>query len=116
MRRQLPRKGGGSSCGSLCPSSGLLSGGGAMGDQVGEQAKRSRHAGGQLPEKGQSCVDECALAVPRNEQGALARRLTRIVHRERRLVMVIPFAGEIEPALLHPALEVRRAEAVRRGE
>src|SRR5262249_33555651 len=103
QRDHLPRTGGGSSSA-------------AIGEQVREQPIRAGHARRQLPEEREAGVDERALAEPRDEEAALARRLAAVVHRQRGVVVRIPFACEIEPALLDPSLEVRRGDAIGRAQ
>src|SRR5437762_1069225 len=83
-------------------------------DEIREQPIRARDCFGELAEPCQAGVDEVSLAVPRREQAALERRLAGVAGREDRGEALVPLSGEVETALLHPALEVRRRDAIRR--
>src|SRR5688572_18060133 len=76
--------------------------------QVGEQTVGARHAGRELPEERQAGVDERARAVANDQQRALRWLLAGIVDLEDRSVLLVPLGGEVETALLDPALVVRR--------
>ena len=83
------------------------------GNEVREEAIRSGHARGELPEKREAGVDVVAFAVLRHEHAAWQRRFAGIVHREdRREMILVPTAGEIRAALLHPTLKVFFGDAV----
>src|SRR5262249_60124516 len=75
-------------------------------DHIGEDAIGAGNAGRQLAEPGVRREDVHALAVARIERAAGQRLLTRIVRLEHRLIPLVPFGGEIESPLLHPALEI----------
>ena len=83
--------------------------------QVREQPVGAGHARRQLPEEAQAGVHVGPLPDRGHQQSALQRRLARIVHLEQRPVLRVPGAGEVEPALLHPALPVGGADRVRRA-
>src|SRR5580704_8812137 len=80
--------------------------------QIYIQPHRSRHTRGQLPEERVPCIDISSLAVLRSQQPALLLFLARIVTREQRFEMLIPFVHEIEPTLLYPAVEVARRDLI----
>src|ERR1017187_1859831 len=75
-------------------------------DQIHKQPHRSRHARRQLPEERVSRVDIGSLAVMRYQQSAFLLALSRIVRFEQRRKVRVPLRHEVEPALLHPALEI----------
>src|SRR5262245_34202740 len=75
-------------------------------DQVGEQPVRPGHALGELAEPREARVHDVALAVPRDKEPAAERRLAGIARGEDRREALVPLIREVEPALLHPALEV----------
>src|SRR5947208_12384427 len=75
-------------------------------DHIGEDAISAGHAGRQLAEPGVRGEDVHALAVARVERAAGQRLLTRIVRLEDRLILLLPFRGEVEPPLLDPAFEI----------
>src|SRR5690349_6658235 len=84
------------------------------GEQVGEKAVGTRDAGGELAEESNPRVHVVSLAMASDKQAPLEGSLAWIIHREeRRIVLFVPFAGEIRPALLHPVVEIGRADLVR---
>src|SRR5208282_1445059 len=102
--RPTPRMSSGCSAGLL----GLM----AHAQQVHVEANGAGHAEGQLAEECVSGVDVMALAVLRQQQTALLWLLIRIIRRQQRLVLRVPLVHEVQPALLHPAIEIVRRELV----
>src|SRR5256885_15564652 len=82
-------------------------------DHIGEDAISAGHAGRQLAEPGVRSEDVHALAVARIERAARQRLFARIVRLEDRLILLVPFRGEVESALLHPALEIPLGNLIR---
>src|ERR1700722_1467057 len=82
-------------------------------EQIYKKPYRARYSSRQLPEESISRVDIRSLAILCPQQSAILRRLTRIVAREQRFEMIIPFVHEVQPALLYPAVEISRRDLVR---
>src|SRR6476660_3205983 len=76
----------------------------------------ARHARRQLPEPRVRGEDVNALSVRREKHPALQGLFARIVRFKHRLILRIPFGSEVEPALLHPVIEVVFGDAVRVAE
>src|SRR5580692_9956934 len=74
--------------------------------QVHIKPDRSRHARRQLAEESVSRINVRSLAVLRAQQSALLWRLSRIIRSQQRLEIAVPLIHEIQPALLHPSVEV----------
>src|SRR5690242_17986742 len=85
-------------------------------DEIREQSIGTGDGFGELAKPGEARVDEVSLALPSHQEAALERSLAGIPGREDRGETLIPLIGEVETALLHPALEVCRGDAVRRGQ
>src|SRR5437868_3575964 len=75
-------------------------------EQVYIQADSAGHAVRQLAEERIGVVDVSPLAVAGAQQATGKRRLIGIVGGKQRLEVRIPFAGEIEAALLHPSVKI----------
>src|SRR5271156_1707566 len=74
--------------------------------QVHIKPDRSWHPRRQLAEESVSRVDIGSLAVLRAQQAALLRRFSGIMASQKRLEITVPLIHEIQPALLHPSVEV----------
>src|SRR5438270_7825599 len=74
--------------------------------QVHIEPNGTRHSGRQLPEEGISRIDIGSLAVLGAKQAAFLFLLTRIMAREQRGEMAVPFIHEIEATLLNPAIKI----------
>src|SRR5688572_7658530 len=81
-------------------------------EEVREEPVRPRHAGGELPEERETGVDVSALTVTCDEEAAVERLLFGVAGAEDRRVSRVPRLGVVEAALLHPAVEVGRANRV----
>src|SRR6185295_8110857 len=81
-------------------------------DEIREQPIRAGDRFGKLAEPRQAGVDEVALAVSRHQQSARERRLAGVAAGEDGGEARVPLRGEVETALLHPALEIRRGDAI----
>src|SRR5664280_1577097 len=68
--------------------------------QVHVETNSSRHAEGQLPEKGISGVQVVSLSVLRQQQATFLRRFARIVRRQERREVRVPLLHEVQAALL----------------
>src|SRR5436190_24008973 len=92
----------------LCSPRGSRRGDGCLaeGEQVREEALRAGHAGGDLAVERVAAVDESAAPEARREEPARERLLSGVMACERRLVLRVPGAREVEPAEVHPAVEV----------
>ncbi len=75
-------------------------------EHIDEQAVRSGNTFRQLPEEGKPRVNVRPFSVMRVDEPAIQLRLARIAHGQQRRVFRIELRPEIEPALLHPALEI----------
>src|SRR5271165_547998 len=84
----------------------------AHAQQIHIKADRSGHAERQLPEERVSGIDVVALAVLRHQQAAFLWLLVRIIRGKQRRVVRVPLVDEVEPTLLHPALEVMQGNLV----
>src|SRR5437762_4268844 len=82
--------------------------------EIRKEAIRAEHAFGQLSKPGEARVHEIPLAVPRDEQPAAERAFAGIASGEDRSEALVPLVREVEPALLDPAVEIRRRDAIRR--
>ena len=91
----------------------VLAGGAAVAQQVSEKPIRARNAGRQLTEERQAGVDEAPFAMLGDQQATFQRGLAVVVGGQQRRVLVVPALGEVQPAFLHPTVEVARADAVR---
>src|SRR5208337_599754 len=100
-----PRISSGCSAGLLCFMS--------HAQQVHVETYGARHTKGQLPEEGISGVHVVALAILRQQQPALLRRLARIVAGQKRRKVRVPLIHEVQAALLHPVVKVMRRNLVR---
>src|SRR5262245_45645804 len=85
-------------------------------DHVCEDAVGAGHTGWQLSKPGIGRKNVYASSVTRVQHSTRLRFLVRIVGLNDGLVMRIPFRGEIQAALLHPAFEVPIGNFVRSGE
>src|SRR3984957_17539203 len=80
--------------------------------QIHIQPHRSRHTRRQLPEERVSRVDINPFAILRLQQAAFLRSFARIMTAEQRREMFIPLVHEVQPALLHPTVEIARRDRI----
>src|SRR5215475_9429587 len=79
-------------------------------DQIGEEPIRAGHAFRELAKPREGRVHEIAFPVPCHEQPALERLLAWIVGGEDRGEALVPLIRKVEPALLHPTVEIGRRD------
>ena len=86
-------------------------------NQIRKQPIRPRHAGGQVRgTKPDSCRRNSRGRCLATRMPPFKRRFARIVAGHHRREVFVPLIGEINAALLHPALEIGRRDFVRRVE
>ncbi len=66
-------------------------------EQVREEAVGAEHAGRQLAEEADPCVHEAALAMVAGDERAVQRLFTGVVPGDRRDIVRVQFAAEVEP-------------------
>src|ERR1700735_2424539 len=82
-------------------------------DQIDKQPHCPRNSSRQLPEEIISAVDISPLAKLCDQQPAFLLRLTRIVRLQQGRKLWRPRRHEVEPALLHPAVEISLRDLIR---
>src|SRR5262245_60336230 len=80
--------------------------------EVHEEPVGARDTRGELPEEGVAGVDEDRLAVASPEEAARGGLLARVGRGEHGTILGSPLRGEVESALLHPAVEIVIGDAV----
>src|SRR5690242_17477179 len=78
----------------------------AGGHQIYEEPHRSGHSDRQLAKERIAAVNVCPLSVGCDQQTSLEWFFAWIMRREQRSVALIPIAHKVQPALLHPSLEI----------
>src|SRR5690348_16108050 len=81
-------------------------------NEIGKETICARHARRELAEECQTCVDEMAFAVIRDEQPAFQWRFPRITARENGNEMIIPLIWKIRSAFLDPVIEIRLGDFI----